>query len=114
MERQARSRILTLHTPSIMMLTMRTTLTLDDDLAQQLHALAHQTRSNFKTVLNDVLRRGLSAGERPLASLPPFVVDARPSGFRPGIDLQKLNQLNDELEIEAAVEKAHRSAVERP
>jgi predicted transcriptional regulator len=93
---------------------MRTTLTLDDDLAQELQVLARQSRSSFKTVLNHVLRRGLSVGEKPSALLPPFVVDAQPGGFRPGIDFQKLNQLNDELEIEAAVEKELRSATERP
>ena len=40
---------------------MRTTLTLDDDVAEKLQDLAHRQRLPFKRVVNDVLRRGLSA-----------------------------------------------------
>lgn len=66
---------------------MRTTLTIDDDLAAELQRLARERRAPFKAVLNDALRRGL-AGERP-AAVEPYRVPARPLGLRPGLDLTK-------------------------
>ncbi len=38
---------------------MRTTLTLDDDVAAQLERLRRQRDLKFKELVNDVLRRGL-------------------------------------------------------
>jgi hypothetical protein len=45
---------------------MRTTLTLDDDVAIELQRLQRQRRAAFKDVVNSVLRAGLStlAGNR--------------------------------------------------
>ena len=46
---------------------MRTTLTLDDDVAAQLEHLRRQRDLKFRELVNDVLRRGLrdmSAGPR--------------------------------------------------
>ncbi len=78
---------------------MRTTVTLEPDVAAKLKELAHRRRASFKETLNDVLRKGLSsqAGTRE----PPerYVVEAHAGGFRPGIDPSKLNQLVDELEV---------------
>ena len=42
---------------------MRTTLTLDDDVATKLRALAHRQRVSFKDVFALLLRRGLVAQE---------------------------------------------------
>lgn len=39
---------------------MRTTLTLDDDVAARIEQLRMKQRKPLKTVVNDVLRRGLS------------------------------------------------------
>ena len=44
---------------------MRTTLTLDDDLASRLKQLAEDRRQPFRQVLNEVLRRGLTATGKP-------------------------------------------------
>jgi len=79
---------------------MRTTLTLDDDLARQLKEIARRSGRPFKQVVNDALRRSLASGEKPLPRAPRFVVEARACGFRRGVDPLKLNQLSDELEIE--------------
>jgi len=43
---------------------MRTTLTLDDDVAEKLRTVAHQTRRSFKQVVNDALRTGLERRAR--------------------------------------------------
>jgi hypothetical protein len=87
------------HKPGrIMMSPMRTTLTLDDDVATKLRELAHRRRLPFKEVVNSVLRRGLAAQEGRKESRQPFRVEVFRSRFRPGVDPLKLNQLNDELE----------------
>jgi hypothetical protein len=80
---------------------MRTTLTLDDDVAKRLRQITKRTNRSFKDVVNETLRRGLSAGRRPSAPSERFVVHAKACGFRPGIDPLKLNQLVDELETGA-------------
>jgi hypothetical protein len=87
---------------------MRTTLTVDDDIAAELQRIAATTRRGFKNVVNELLRRGLAAGSRPMGSSTPFVVRAKSCGFLPGIDPLKLNQLTDELESDAFVERHRR------
>ena len=79
---------------------MRTTLSLDDDVAVQLQDRARRSGSSFKKVVNDLLREGLGRGEKILLQPPRFKVEARACGFRGGVDVLKLNQLNDELEAE--------------
>jgi len=78
---------------------MRTTLTLDDDLAGQLHEVARSKGESFKEVVNSTLRRGLQ-GEKKLSRLPKFKVTPIACGFRSGVDVLHLNQLNDDLEME--------------
>jgi len=43
---------------------MRTTLTLEDSIAQAFKDEAHRSGRSFKAVANDALRRGLSASAR--------------------------------------------------
>ena len=86
---------------------MRTTLTIDDDIAQALKDLSRERGGTFKAVANEVLRRGLTTGEKPPAAREPFQVRSAPRGFRAGIDPLKLNQLADELETERFMEQGH-------
>ena len=53
---------------------MRTTLTLDDDLAMMLKREAEASRRPFRDVVNDAIRRGLvkSASPRPVIEVPVF------------------------------------------
>lgn len=74
---------------------MRTTVTLEDDVAQRLKDLAHERGISFKRAINDAVRRGLEGGG---GEPRPFVVKARKMGLKPGIDLSKANQLAAELE----------------
>ncbi len=78
---------------------MRTTLTLDDDVAALLREEAHRSKRPFKQVVNQAIRLGLRAASGPTEPRP-FRVRARRLGLRPGIDPTKLNQLADELETE--------------
>jgi hypothetical protein len=86
---------------------MRTTLTLDQDLAKKLNDLAHRRGQSFKQTLNEVVRRGLMAqADRPPAAR--YTVEPHRGGFRPGIDRGKLNQLVDQLAVEDFIEEAKR------
>ena len=81
---------------------MRTTLTLDADVARSLKSAVSRRKIAFKKVVNESLRIGL--GLQPL-SRPSvrFTVKAHAGGFAPGLDPQKLNQLAAELEDEATL-----------
>lgn len=84
---------------------MRTTLTLEDDLAQQLKEQAHRTGRTFKEVVNEAIRRGLEAqGEMPRPQ-PYRLEPASLGGVRPGIDLDRALRLADALEDEALADK---------
>ena len=86
---------------------MRTTVTLDRDVALKLKELAHRRKASFKATLNDTLRRGLLA-QASRAPAGRFVVRPHAGGFRPGIDVGKLNQLVDQLEADDFVREADR------
>ena len=83
---------------------MRTTLTLDPDVAHLLDEQVHRQRTSFKQVVNDALRRGLT-GTGPQAKLERFHVTPHAGKLQPGLDRLALNRLPDELEDEAVVRK---------
>lgn len=75
---------------------MRTTLTLDDDVAAKLKAEVRRSGNSFKQVVNEVLRRELN---KPAAkALPPFKVKARPLGERPGLNYDNISELLEQIE----------------
>ena len=76
---------------------MRTTLTLDDDLADSLKQQARLQNKPFKRVVNDTLRRGMSPGAEGTPK-PRYRLIPNRSGLAPGVDPLRLNQLNDQLE----------------
>ena len=80
---------------------MRTTLTLDRDVADSLKKAMRRTGQGLKATINDALRRGLRIAGKPLRS-PHFEVRPHAFGVKPGIDLDRINQLVDELEAEEA------------
>jgi hypothetical protein len=86
---------------------MRTTVTLDPDVAAKIKELAHRRRASFKETLNDVIRRGLSA-QAVRESPGRYVVEPHAGGFRPGIDPDKLNQLLDDLSVDDFAAEARR------
>ena len=78
---------------------MRTTLTLDDDVADFLRAQSRLQHKSFKQVVNEVLRRGMAPGSR-RPDRPRFQIRPNHSRLAPGVDPLRLNQLNDQLEAE--------------
>lgn len=75
---------------------MRTTLTLDDDLASQLEETARRSGRPFKEVIQSLLRDSLTQEHREVPT--PFVVRARPLDLRPGVDLTNVGALLEQLE----------------
>ena len=84
---------------------MRTTLTIDDEIAQLLEHESKRIGVSFKEVINTTLRRGIIAAKAPPPVTPKAVVRPFQGGLLPGIDPDRMNQLNDELESEAFLTK---------
>lgn len=76
---------------------MRTTLTIDDDVAAKLRDEMAKSQRSLKEVVNAFLRQGLEApSDEDLAS--PFTVKARPMGLRNGFDLDDIGGLLELLD----------------
>jgi chromosome condensin MukBEF MukE localization factor len=73
---------------------MRTTLTLDEDVASKLRQEARRTGESFKQVVNRVLRLGLTA--KPGSAARNFRV--RDIGFRLGFDFECASEAIERLE----------------
>ena len=77
---------------------MRTTLTLDDDVAARLKAESRRTGKSFKETVNEALRRSLSTSRRRPAE-ERFRVEARDLGrVRPGLTLDSISDLLEQTE----------------
>lgn len=92
---------------------MRTTLTLEEDVARELREQMRRTGRSLKQLVNEALRRGLRAGEKPQRAATRFAVESFSSPFQPGVDPSRLNQLADDLEVEDFIAKAPRRRVRR-
>ena len=88
---------------------MRTTLTLDDDLAYALKQRARLLDQSFKQVVNDTLRRGLSPGSN---QAPRRRYRVRPihGGFAPGVDPDRVQDLLNEWDDEHYFESLRRDS----
>lgn len=84
---------------------MRTTLTIDDDLAGILKRRSRELGKPFKELVNTALRKGLSevSGNHAIPT-----IRVRPHDFgktKAGLDFDRLHQLVDELEMEEFLAK---------
>ena len=59
---------------------MRTTLTLEDDVASLLKKVRKRAKGSLKKVVNEALRRGLSEMDNPPEPHPPYRVKPLPVG----------------------------------
>ena len=81
---------------------MRTTVTLDPDVLEQVKSLARRRNLSFRAALNDAIRAGLAAergGSRR------YTLPARPMRLRPGIEMTHALRMADALEDEEVVRK---------
>lgn len=77
---------------------MRTTLTLDDDVAAKLKAESQRAGRSFRDVVNETLRRGL-ASRRITPRREPFRISARDLGnLKPGLSLDNVAELVEQVE----------------
>jgi len=75
---------------------VRTTLSLDDDVASLLEKEIRRSGASFKEVVNRVLRLGLMTANRPARK--PFVVKPRKLGLPPAVTYDNIEQLVEHLE----------------
>lgn len=74
---------------------MRTTVTLDPDVAARLRAQARERGISFKEALNTSVRQGL---DRSGGDARPYRVPTHALGLRTGVNLDKAERLADALE----------------
>jgi hypothetical protein len=84
---------------------VRTTLTLDHDVARLVEDAVHRTRRPMKQVVNDALRRALASD---VARQQPYQLMPHESAIRPGFDPAGFNRLADELEDQEIVDNVRR------
>lgn len=81
---------------------MRTTVTIDPDIATRLRRLAAERGVSFTSTINATLRTGLDAERTPGR---PWRETTRDLGSLPGVDLDKALQLASEFEDEGTIRK---------
>lgn len=73
-------------------------------MAERVRKEMRRTGKAMKAVVNEALKLGLGLAGK--AARPPrFAVRSHAFGFKPGVDLDRINQLVDDLEAEAAARK---------
>ena len=75
---------------------MRTTLTLDDDVARLLEKEGRRSGASFKETVNYFLRLGLSAAQHPMRK--PFKVTPFKMGLPQGMSYDNIGELIELLE----------------
>ena len=77
---------------------MRTTLTLDEDVAAKLRAESRRAGRPFREIVNETLRRGL-ASRRVARQQQSFKITARDLGdLKPGLSLDNVAELVEHVE----------------
>lgn len=84
--------------------SMLMTVTLDPDVAQRIEQEVRRTGKPAQAVVNEALRTRLGLKGKAGAQVP-FQVAAHDFGFAAELDLDKMNQLVDDLEATAAARK---------
>jgi hypothetical protein len=78
---------------------MRTTLTLDEDVAAKLKAESRRLDRSFREIVNETLRRGLATQRASGSRRAPFKIAARDLGrLRPGLSLDNVSELIEHAE----------------
>ena len=77
-------------------MAIRTTVTLEDDVAELLREESRRRGKPIRAVVNEALRAGLREG--PSTARRPYRVKARNMGLRPGIELDDIEGLLDRLD----------------
>lgn len=81
---------------------MRTTLTLDEDVAQEAKKASRRLKRPFKKIINQALRLGLKKIDQPLKRKP-YKTQARPMGLRAPYQIDNIQELLAQIEGEGVV-----------
>ena len=84
---------------------MRTTVTLEDDVATELERIAFETKKSFKSVINDLLKRALRDSKKMASSAPFFMPPHTCGGLINSGDFDHATQMDAELEDEYLLQK---------
>jgi hypothetical protein len=82
-----------------MMIAMRTTISIDNDVLDRARAISAKLRIPFKTVINEALRAGLDQVERPTERRR-FKTKPRKLGLKSGRNLDNIQELLSLIEGE--------------
>jgi hypothetical protein len=78
---------------------MRTTLTLDDDVAAKLKAESRRAGRPFREIVNETLRRGLMSRRVAAQQGQPYKLRVRDLGnLKPGLSLDRIAELLEQVE----------------
>ena len=91
---------------------MRTTLTIDEDIAARIEERRQRDGRSLKQIVNGLLREGLRGEGRPRSK--PYRTRPHELRLRPGFDGARLNQLADELETDERLASEARLRSRRP
>ena len=86
---------------------MRTTLTIDDDIAVRIEDRRRCDGQSLKQVINRLLREGLRHDQRPLEARK-YRTKTHKLHLRPGFDAARLNRLVDEIATDTHLEREAR------
>lgn len=82
-----------------MLLCMRTTVDIRDDLMRELKHLAAETRRSLKDVFDDILRSELARRKAQQGTPKPArVITYKGNGVRPGVHLDSMSELLDTMD----------------
>lgn len=84
---------------------MRTTLTLDDHIDRKIRRLAAEQHISYREAINRTLRLGLDQ-QSTARNRKPFIARTHRGGFKPGVDMEKLNQAVDDLTMDDFIRSA--------
>jgi hypothetical protein len=76
---------------------VRTTLTIDDDIATLVEQEVKRSGDSFKGTVNRLLRQGLVAS-RETSEAQPFEITPIPMGLKPGLSYDRIAELLEEAE----------------
>jgi hypothetical protein len=77
---------------------MRTTITLDDDVAAKIQLKVRRSGRPFKEIVNDALRTGLAIDNQ-VKALPPFTIDRKHLiRLKSGYNFDKVEEVFDRLD----------------
>ena len=76
-------------------MSVRTTLTLDDDVFQRLQQQSRSQGEPFKKTVNDIIRIGLIQSTTPSK---PLVIKSKKMGLLPGLNYDNIGELLEQIE----------------